>query len=554
MTKNTSSTSMTTGKLFSLILCLSFVPVIITIIIMYALHAGETRKISHELAEQNAYFQAQSINDYLNEVRLDLRQIVSVAEFQDMNPAELSQIFSNYIQSFFQVSGIVLSDDSGNIKANAGNVPVETTLSDQLQQIKNMPQSEIYSFLAAYDTDQWKIVMGQKVATQSGTGYVNMYIPLGSILPVKSIPGSFPARWSAFISSDGKLLEKSGNLTIEPEVYREQAKKSAEGQRMTRSKISRNDEKLQLMIVPVSQNLMLLGLGFDPSDFSINRVSLLSQSLIIILGWAFLLIPLSYIMARRTAEYLAQREVRLQNMNEQVVEAGKMASIGELASGIAHEINNPVAIMVEEAGWMQDLLEEEEAELAKAQNFEELRRSLNQIRTQGRRCKDITHKLLSFARKSDSRIQDVDLNALAEEIAAISDKRAKYAGVKILLDLDMSVQPVQASSTEMQQVFLNIVNNALDAMEKKGGELSITSKNSEDGIHFWFKDSGDGIPKANLVKIFDPFFTTKPVGKGTGLGLSICYAIIQNLGGTITVTSQTGVGTTFHIKLPGKSK
>ncbi|MCA1743869.1 MAG: hypothetical protein LC631_07990, partial [Desulfovibrionales bacterium] len=452
MTKNPSSTSMTTKKIFPLILCLSFVPVIITITIIYALHAGEVRKISQELAEQNAHFQAQNINDYLNNVRSDLRQIVNVAEFQNLKQAELSQIFSNYIQSFFQIAGIVLIDNFGNIKASAGYVPIETSLSEHLQQIRNMPQSEIYSFLSAYNTDQWKIVMGQKIAAESGPFYVNMYIPLESILPVKSIPGSFPARWSAFLSSDGNLLEKSGNLTIEPEVYREQAAKSSETQRMTHSKISLNDETMQLMIVPVSQNLMLLGLSFDPGDFSINRRPLLNQSLIIILGWAFLLIPLSYIMARRTSEYLAQREVRLQSMNEQVVEAGKMASIGELASGIAHEINNPLAIMVEEAGWMQDLLEEEKDHLGKGQNFEELKRSLNQIRTQGRRCKDITHKILSFSRKSDSKMEDVDLNALAEETTAISNEKAKNAGVKILLDLDKNIQPVQASSTEMQQV------------------------------------------------------------------------------------------------------
>lgn len=288
--------------------------------------------------------------------------------------------------------------------------------------------------------------------------------------------------------------------------------------------------------------------------YALHAADSKNLSSILILGWAFLLIPLSYIMARRASEYLSRTEVPPQSMNEQVVEACQMASIGELASGIAHEINNPVAIMLEEAGWMQDLLDEEKAELKKDQNVEELRRSLTQIRTQGRRCKDITHKLLSFARKSDSKMQDVDLNALAEDIAALLEKRAKNAGVKILLDLDTTIQPVQASSNEMHQVFQNLVNNALDAMEKKGGELSITSKKSEDGIHFWFRDTGNGIPKANLVKIFDPFYTTKAVGKGTGLGLFICYAVIQNMGGTITVSSQEGIGTTFHIRLPEKSK
>lgn len=244
-----------------------------------------------------------------------------------------------------------------------------------------------------------------------------------------------------------------------------------------------------------------------------------------------------------------QESLDMQSMNEQFIEAGKMASIGELAAGIAHEINNPVAIMVEEAGWMDDLLQEDTA-LSASPNYDELRRALAQIRTQGARCKEITHKMLSFARKSDLRMQNVDVNGMIQEVAALSEKRARYANSRIILDLTPDLPPLSASASEMQQIFLNLINNALDAMEHKGGSITIVTRRLKDMAEIQIADTGQGIPKANLARIFDPFYTTKPAGKGTGLGLSICYTIIKNMGGDISVISQVDKGTTFVIRLP----
>jgi len=235
-------------------------------------------------------------------------------------------------------------------------------------------------------------------------------------------------------------------------------------------------------------------------------------------------------------------------MNEQVIQAGRLAAIGELAAGIAHEINNPVAIMVEEAGWIGDLLQDEQFQ--DSANLEELKRAVAQIRTQGRRCKEITHKLLSFARKTDPRVQDVDVNELIKELVQFSKQRAKYARVTINTHLQEDLPFVKASQSELQQVFLNLINNALDAMEKEGGILNITTYIEGDYIVVEVSDTGPGIPEANLQRIFDPFFTTKPVGKGTGLGLSICYGIVKKMGGEINVKSALGKGTTFTIKLP----
>jgi two-component system, NtrC family, sensor kinase len=237
-----------------------------------------------------------------------------------------------------------------------------------------------------------------------------------------------------------------------------------------------------------------------------------------------------------------------EKLKEQEIEAGKLTTVGDLASGIAHEINNPIAIMVEEAGWLTDLLNDED--LANPQNLEEFRRALNQIKAQGGRCKDITHKLLFFAKKTDSRVREVLINDIIEEIVSISEERAKDSKVKIVTQMDPALPKVAASPSEMQQVFLNLINNAIDAIGAGGGSIEITSRFNGEYVTIDVADTGQGIPNELMNRIFDPFFTTKPVGKGTGLGLSICYGIIKKMGGDITLNSSVGKGTTFHVHLP----
>ncbi|UCF81923.1 MAG: ATP-binding protein [Desulfobacteraceae bacterium] len=281
--------------------------------------------------------------------------------------------------------------------------------------------------------------------------------------------------------------------------------------------------------------------------FSDFRRALNVAFIIIFLG-SIATVSMAFIRWKRMVGSVEKTEQEKEMMNEQIIQTGKLASVGELAAGIAHEINNPVAIMAEEAGWIEDLLEEEEFQ--ESENLSEFGRALKQIRAQGKRCKEITHKLLSFARKTDSRIQNVHLNELIEETVALSAQRAKYSNVTINMLIQENLPKVQVSQTELQQVLLNLINNALDAMEKTGGTLNIYSQLDDDHIHVKVEDNGPGIPEANLTRIFDPFFTTKQVGKGTGLGLSICYGIIKKLGGEIIVRSVIDGGTTFDVQIP----
>jgi two-component system NtrC family sensor kinase len=277
----------------------------------------------------------------------------------------------------------------------------------------------------------------------------------------------------------------------------------------------------------------------DRSFFITTVIMTLGTAAVFLMAFA-----LSRMIVIRTAK--ADEEKKL--MNQKVVETGKLASIGELAAGVAHEINNPVAIMVEEAGWIGDLLEEKEFRDSK--NLEEFKRALAQIQTQGRRCKDITFKLLSFARKTASTVQDIQINYVIEDLVELSAQRTKFSLVEVQTKLGEGLPMVRVSISELQQVFLNLINNAIDAMGTKGGRLTLSTRSQNGFVVVDVADTGSGIPASNLSRIFDPFFTTKAVGKGAGLGLSICYGIINKLGGRIEVASMVDVGTTFSVYIP----
>ena len=260
------------------------------------------------------------------------------------------------------------------------------------------------------------------------------------------------------------------------------------------------------------------------------------------------IIVVAVLLSKRLVKRIRQADQEKEMMNEKFIEAGKLASVGELAAGIAHEINNPVAVMLEEAGWMQDLITDAGPESIPM--VDEFQRSLAQIKAQGVRCKQITHKLLSFARKTDPIPKKVNINDITNEAISLCEQRVRSGSVKIQAQFADGLPTIRVSPSEAQQIFINLINNAIDAIEPKGGVVKISTRQEGDFLVVDVADNGPGIPDYVLTRIFDPFFTTKPVGKGTGLGLSICYGIVKKLGGDISVNTAEGVGTTFHVKFP----
>ena len=301
-------------------------------------------------------------------------------------------------------------------------------------------------------------------------------------------------------------------------------------------------------IAPLNQGQWFLCYQQETSDAfaELRRVQEFAAVVLIVVSLAAVF--MGYLISRNLAQRLAEAHRDRTVMAHQVIETGRLASIGELAAGIAHEINNPVAIMVQEAGWIDDLLGE--GDPCSGENLAEIKRAVGQIRTQGDRCKEITYKLLSFARKTDPTIREVELNEVVDEVIGLTSQKTRYANVHIEPALSPNLPVIQASPSELQQVLLNLVNNAIDAIERPGGTVTVATREAGEEVVLEVRDTGKGIPVANLGRIFDPFFTTKPVGQGTGLGLPICYGIVEKMGGRITVESEIEKGTTFTVFIP----
>ena len=232
----------------------------------------------------------------------------------------------------------------------------------------------------------------------------------------------------------------------------------------------------------------------------------------------------------------------------QVEYSNKMASIGRLSAGVAHEINNPLAIINEKAGLIKDLFTFRK-EYA---GDERLLRLIDAIIQSVDRCATITRQMLNFARNSQASIQQVSLEKIVADVLELQRKEAVYRGLAIDVDIDPKVTEFSCDRGKLQQIFINLINNAFAAMKEGGGKLVICSYLSEnhEQVITRVSDTGCGIPPENLEKIFEPFFTTKSGSGGTGLGLSITYGLVQDLGGEIDIESKVGEGTTFTIILP----
>jgi len=225
--------------------------------------------------------------------------------------------------------------------------------------------------------------------------------------------------------------------------------------------------------------------------------------------------------------------------------SNKLASIGRLAAGVAHEINTRLAIINEKAGLVLDLVNVD----PDLKHKERLAAAVDSILQSVQRCKKVTHRLLGFARHMDVTNETIDLETLLKEVLGFLEKEAEYRGVTVKFTIDPEVPTITSDRGQLQQVFLNILNNAVAAVAQGGTiEIGIVSK-GPGRVAVMVTDDGVGIPKKQLERIFEPFFTTKD-GSGTGLGLSITYGIVKKLGGEISVDSTLGEGTRFTVELP----
>jgi len=274
-----------------------------------------------------------------------------------------------------------------------------------------------------------------------------------------------------------------------------------------------------------------------------------------------LITAVAFYTTNRIVRRMEQMDKDKDQLGQQLIRASRLAELGEMAAGFAHEINNPLQIIKNEQTLIEMLTAElkQNGELKASENLTDIEDSFKQINLQISRCAQITQAILKFGRKTESVWQDVELQSFMPEVVAMVSKKASVNGIAITQHLSDRSVHVHVDPSQLQQVFLNLFNNAIDAVIERhgggGGEISVeTVSTNNSSVSIQVRDNGCGISPENLKKIFSPFFTTKPVGKGTGLGLSVCFGIINNMGGSMQVSSDLGSGTTFTLTLPaGKS-
>ncbi len=250
------------------------------------------------------------------------------------------------------------------------------------------------------------------------------------------------------------------------------------------------------------------------------------------------------------AKHTTEVQMESDRTRAQLTHAAKLASVGELAAGIAHEINNPLASISEEAGLIQD---KSNPAFGRDLTTEELQGHLDSIQQSVYRCRDITHKLLGFVRKHDVDLRRHDIHKLIDSVIdGLLRNELAVSSIKVERDYAHGLPEITTDGNQLQQVFLNIIKNAMDAIGGKAGRISIRTEKEADNILITISDTGKGMSQPQLANIFLPFFTTKEPGKGTGLGLSISYGIVESLGGHVSVKSTLGEGSSFTISLPAK--
>jgi len=252
---------------------------------------------------------------------------------------------------------------------------------------------------------------------------------------------------------------------------------------------------------------------------------------------------------KKKDEELKDAYEKLKNLQAQLVQSAKLASLGQLSAGVAHEINNPLVGVLNNVQLLKLMLEEK-----KEIPSDELKEILSSIEEAGLRCKKIVQNMLSFSRASTKAFEQVSLNDIVENTVGLIENEYKLQNVLIERKLKSEIPLILGDRQLLQQALLDLLNNSLWAIKKKGnsGTITLTTDYEAENkiVVLLISDTGIGIPKENLEHIFEPFFTTKEIGEGTGLGLAIVYDIIKRHSGAIEVESQVNVGTTFRIKFP----
>ena len=486
---------------------------------------------------------------FLAERSSTISLIASIYSYTDLSdPKTLSRIFWAMQKDFSGFVDLALVDGNGQLVNYVGPYEKELVGADYSQQEwfrKVLMQNRFISGVFTGFRHFPHVVVAVRHTTESGQAWI-----VRATLDTTQF-ANLIASMNLEPGSDAFLLDRNGVLQTDSLRY---------GNTLDPLPFKIPAPGYEAVVVELEDNagqaLLVSSAMITGTDFVLvtvkNAVSfvtvwfLMRTDLLLVFLFSALCI---YFVAARSVEQLIERMRKSDEEREQALlqmeHSQKLSSIGRLAAGVAHEVNNPLAVINEKAGLLQDLLALEK-EFPKREAFE---MHLAAIPAAVKRCRDITQRMLGFARRMDVKIERLNVNEMVRETLTFLAKEAQHRSVRIEEYLDESLPGIDCDRGQLQQVFLNVLTNALAAV-REGGLTIIRSAMRDDGtVAVSFQDNGTGMDEETKKHIFEPFFTTKGE-KGTGLGMSIIYGIVKRHGGDIEVESEPGTGTTVTIVLP----
>ena len=313
------------------------------------------------------------------------------------------------------------------------------------------------------------------------------------------------------------------------------------------TRTTKDGKRLFTAFVWLPQVSWLLVIDQDPNE-ALGGLSLAGALELggLVLG-TLLISVIVIFLVRLMIRQLEKQDQERAKLDAQLAHSARLVSLGRMAAGVAHEINNPLAAIGEMAGLMEDLMDQQFID--SNEHGELFQENARKIQDHVDRAREVTHRLLGFARRMEPQWDMVNVNEVLEEAYSFVEKEASFKEVEIRHSLDLDAPMIRSDRAQLQQVFLNLMTNALDAVEPKG-VITITTRGEDTKVEVEIADNGCGIAPEIQDRIFDPFFTTKQPGEGTGLGLSISHSLMQQLGGTINFETTAGQGTSFRLTLP----
>ncbi len=538
-------------KLWFLVISLISIVSLVPLIIMTVINIHQTQDIAEtEIKQPLAMFAMNAKRSFeynFEERKAALDFIIKERSFQELSDHRtLAEVFLNLKQSFGGFVDLGLIDSDGVQLAYAGPFDLENM---------NYADQDWYNEMRVRDSYISDVFLGYRnfphfvIAVKHEKAGEGFYI-LRATLDIEFINRQI--EHLDIGQADAFLINRDGVLQTHSIYYGEVNQKFYHEV----PKFSRRAEVIDL-VNDVGDSFMIGYAYIEQSPFVFliaeNVESLLQnwttlrRDIITILIASVILIAVVTIWGTSSmVDKISEADTKHDQMVHNMEYTNKMASIGRLAAGVAHEINNPLAIINQKAGLFKDIVSVKD-EFPEKSKYVKL---LDSILQSVDRCSQVTHRFLGFAKRLDVQVTPINIEALLKEVLEFLGTESVQRGINIEFSIPDEIPEIESDKGQLQQVFLNIINNSFQAMDD-GGSLTIAIGNSGMGfVDVNITDDGEGISEENLNHIFEPFYTSKK--EGTGLGLSITYGIVKKLGGEIMVKSEVGVGTSFKVVLPIK--